>query len=61
MNKFLKIKLIRGLSRKSEDFRRTIIGLGLRKIGSEVIRDNTPSIRGMVKKVLHLVKVEEIS
>jgi len=35
-------------------------GLGLRKPGSEVIVENTPSFRGMIKKVLHLVKVEEV-
>lgn len=35
-------------------------GLGLRKSGSEVIVANTPSFRGMIKKVLHLVSVEEI-
>jgi len=35
-------------------------GLGLRKSGSEVVVENTPSFRGMVKKVLHLVTVEEV-
>jgi large subunit ribosomal protein L30 len=35
-------------------------GLGLRKSGSEVIVENTPSFRGMIKKVLHLVTVEEV-
>jgi large subunit ribosomal protein L30 len=35
-------------------------GLGLRKPGSEVLVANTPSFRGMVKKVLHLVTVEEV-
>ncbi|NOY89726.1 MAG: 50S ribosomal protein L30 [Deltaproteobacteria bacterium] len=39
----------------------TLAGLGLRKINHTVIVDNTPSFRGMVKKVLHLVKVEEIN
>lgn len=34
-------------------------GLGLRGIHSSVVVANTPSFRGMVKKVLHLVKVEE--
>jgi large subunit ribosomal protein L30 len=40
--------------------RRVLRGLGLRKSGSEVIVANTPSFRGMIKKVLHLVTVEEI-
>jgi large subunit ribosomal protein L30 len=34
-------------------------GLGLRGVGSEVTVANTPSFRGMVKKVLHLVTVRE--
>ncbi len=43
-----------------EDNRKTIIGLGLKRIGQVVIRENTPSIRGMVKKIIQSVKVEEI-
>jgi large subunit ribosomal protein L30 len=39
--------------------RRVLRGLGLRGPGSSVVVDNTPSFRGMIKKVLHLVKVEE--
>jgi large subunit ribosomal protein L30 len=35
-------------------------GLGLRGPHSTVVVDNTPSFRGMVKKVLHLVKVETV-
>ena len=43
-----------------EHTRRVIKGLGLRGPGSEVVVANTPSFRGMVKKVIHLVEVEEI-
>jgi large subunit ribosomal protein L30 len=39
--------------------RKVIKGLGLRGPGSHVIVANTPSFRGMVKKVLHLVSVQE--
>jgi large subunit ribosomal protein L30 len=39
--------------------RAVIKGLGLRGPGSSVTVENTPSFRGMIKKVLHLVKVEE--
>jgi large subunit ribosomal protein L30 len=35
-------------------------GLGLRKIGQTRILENTPAVRGMVKKVIHLVDVEEL-
>ena len=44
-----------------EHHRKVIAGLGLRGPGSVVIVANTPSFRGMVKKVMHLVKVEEIA
>jgi large subunit ribosomal protein L30 len=39
---------------------RVIKGLGLRGPGSSVVVENTPSFRGMIKKVLHLVTVEEV-
>jgi large subunit ribosomal protein L30 len=37
-----------------------IRGLGLRRLNHTVIRSNTPEIRGMVKKIIHLLDVEEI-
>ena len=39
----------------------TVKGLGLRRIGQSRVLENTPAVRGMVKKVLHLVHVEEVS
>jgi large subunit ribosomal protein L30 len=41
--------------------RATIRGLGLRGPGSSVVVSNTPSFRGAIKKVLHLVRVEEVN
>ena len=38
----------------------TVKALGLRKIRSEVVHEDTPAIRSMIFKVKHLVKVEEI-
>ncbi len=46
---------------RTEPVRRIIKGLGLRGPGSEVVVANTPSFRGMVKKVLHLLEVEEVA
>ena len=37
----------------------TVRSLGLKKISSSVIQDDTPAIRGMIAAVSHLVKVEE--
>lgn len=44
---------------QTEHQRKVIKGLGLRGPGSHVLVANTPSFRGMVKKVLHLVSVQE--
>ena len=38
----------------------TIRGLGLRGPGTSVVVANTPSFRGAIKKVIHLVSVEEM-
>jgi large subunit ribosomal protein L30 len=43
-----------------EGMRVTIRGLGLRGPGSHVTVENTPSFRGAIKKVIHLVTVKEI-
>lgn len=37
----------------------TLIGLGLTKTNKTIIRQDTPEIRGMIKKVAHLVEVKE--
>ena len=42
------------------DQRRTIEALGLRKLHQTVVHDDTPSIRGMLFKVKHLVEVNEV-
>ena len=57
----LKITLVRGLTGCTEDQRATVRSLGLRKIRQSVVREDKPDVRGMVKKVLHLVKVEDAS
>ncbi|MDG1437016.1 MAG: 50S ribosomal protein L30 [Rickettsiaceae bacterium] len=40
--------------------RQTLLGLGLRKIGNSRVLEDTPSIRGMVKKVGHLIRIETV-
>jgi len=45
---------------QQQSMRLTIKGLGLRGPGSTVVVNNTPSFRGAIKKVLHLVRVEEV-
>jgi large subunit ribosomal protein L30 len=57
--KKLHVVQTRSVIGQAHPMRKIIKGLGLRGPGSEVIVDNTPSFRGAIKKVLHLVKVEE--
>ena len=57
----LKVTLSRSQIGCTQEQRATLRGLGLRKIGGARLLENTPSVRGMVKSVLHLVQVEEVS
>ena len=57
----LKVTQVKSLSGRPEKQRRVIKGLGLRGVNKHVVVDNTPSFRGMIKKVIHLVQVEEVS
>ncbi len=45
--------------RRPETQRATLIGLGLNKMGREATLQDTPSIRGAIRKVAHLVEVVE--
>ena len=44
---------------RKADQRLTLIGLGLNKIGSVRELEDTPSVRGMIDKVKHLVRIEQ--
>lgn len=56
----LKVTLTRSLIGHPETQRLTVRALGLRKINSYKELPDSPSIRGQIHKVKHLVKVEEI-
>ncbi len=45
---------------RPKDQRQTLIGLGLNRIDRTRELEDTPAIRGMIRKVSHLVKMEEI-
>jgi len=45
--------------RRTKDQRATLAGLGLNKMGRTSTLDDTPSVRGMIAKVAHLVEVVE--
>jgi len=55
----LRITQVRSQIGQSERHRGTLRALGLGKIGRSVEHDETPVIAGMLRKVRHLVKVEQ--
>jgi large subunit ribosomal protein L30 len=56
-NKTLKIKLVRSPIGCRASHRATVVGLGLRRLNSESLLQDTPAVRGMINKVAYLVKV----
>jgi large subunit ribosomal protein L30 len=59
MAKKLKIKYAKSAIGYERSQRATVRALGLRRLNQTVEHDDTPVIRGMVHKVIHLVVVEE--
>jgi len=57
--KQLKITMYRSLIGRKPKHRATMRGLGLKKIGQTVVREDTPWVRGMVAQVAYLLHVEE--
>lgn len=56
----LRVTQVRSTIGQQHAMRVTLQGLGLGRPGQSVVVGNTPSFRGAVKKVIHLVRVEEI-
>jgi large subunit ribosomal protein L30 len=61
MSKKLEITLVRSVIGRPEDQRVTVKTLGLRKLHQTVVHQDNAAIRGMINKVSHLVKVNEIN
>ena len=59
MAKTIVIKQIGSPIRRPAKQRATLIGLGLNKMHKTRVLEDTPSVRGMINKVSHLVRVEE--
>jgi large subunit ribosomal protein L30 len=57
----VKVTQMVGSIARQADQRATLIGLGLNKRHRSKVLENTPSVRGMIYKVRHLVKVEKVS
>ena len=55
--KKIKLTLAKGIARTRQDHRDTVRGLGLRRVNSTKVLEDTPSVRGMINKVAYLVQV----
>jgi len=58
--KTLKVTQTGSPIRRPQDQRATLVGLGLNKMHRSRELEDTPSVRGMIRKVRHMVKVEEV-
>lgn len=56
----VKVTLTRSLIGYPKDQRATVRALGLTKIRSSVVKEDSPTLRGMLHKVAHMVKVEDV-
>lgn len=56
----VKITLKKSSIGMARQLRKTVVALGLRKVGASVIRQDIPAVRGMIHRVHHLLKVEEV-
>lgn len=59
MSDTIKITQVKSGIGSTRKIRATLIGLGLTRMDKTVTRKNIPEIRGMLNKVMHLVRVEE--
>jgi large subunit ribosomal protein L30 len=55
--KTVRVKLVRSVIGTKQAHRDTVRGLGLRRLNSEAVLEDTPSVRGMINTVSYLVKV----
>ena len=56
----LKVTQVRSVIDRPKDQKDTVRRLGLHRIRDSVVKDDRPDVRGMIQKVIHLVKVEEV-
>ena len=59
MAEMLKVTLVRSMIGRPEKHRKVLRGMGLTKLNKSVLLKDSPSSRGMVHKIKHLVKMEE--
>lgn len=61
MAKKLRVTYKKSAIGRKQDQKDTVRALGFKKLNQTVEHDDTPVIRGMVQKIIHLVEVEEVN
>ncbi len=57
-DKKVKVTLVKSVIGTKQDHRATVRGLGLGKLNTSAVLEDTPAVRGMIRKVAYLVKSE---
>ncbi|MDP1734357.1 MAG: 50S ribosomal protein L30 [Sulfuritalea sp.] len=57
-DKTIKVTLVKSVIGTKQDHRATVRGLGLKRLNSSAVLEDTPAVRGMIRKVAYLVKCE---
>ena len=57
-DKTIKITLVKSIIGTKQDHRATVRGLGLKRLNSSAVLEDTPAVRGMIRKVAYLLKCE---
>ena len=60
-DKYISIKQVRSAISRNSKQRETLKGLGLNKMNKVSVLKDTPSVRGMINKVIHLIEIRESS
>ena len=56
----LKVTLVRSPIHREASQKATVVGLGLRHLNHSAVLEDTPSIRGMIRKVAHLIEIAPV-
>lgn len=59
-NKTVSVTLVKSPIGAKPKHRATVTGLGFKRLGHTVVREDTDCVRGMIKSIAHLVRVEEV-
>ena len=57
-DKTIQVTLVKSVIGTKQDHRATVRGLGLKRLNSSAVLEDTPAVRGMIRKVAYLVKCE---